>query len=347
MPNVLARPGGGEAATRYRPTPGSRARYTQRRRRFVRASDGVSLAVTGHGPAISGSPAVVFVHGLCLSQAVWAHQIRLLSNCYNGAVWPVAYDNRGHGWSGRAPGASYRPDQLADDLAQVLQALDLNGSLVLVGHSLGGMAILSYMGRPAWARPVEPDGLVLVATAAGRIAERGLGRLLAAPGIGSLCRIGEYLPERALRAAASPVCAAVGRWAGCAPYQQATMAGVVASAIKTTPVATALGFLPSLRTFDAYRVLGQIRARTVIINGDGDLLAPAEHSRELAAGIPGAELVSLPGVGHMVPQQAPQVIHRAIRSTLDSAGASAPAACCADGDRDSDIAVAGRTYAGI
>ena len=44
---------------------------------------------------------------------------------------------------------------------------------------MGGMTALAYLGRPAEDRPVEPDGLVLVATAAGRLSERGLGRLLA------------------------------------------------------------------------------------------------------------------------------------------------------------------------
>ncbi|EUA17273.1 putative alpha/beta hydrolase [Mycobacterium xenopi 3993] len=44
-----------------------------------------------------------------------------------------------------------------------------------MGHSLGGMTALAYLGRPACDRPVEPKGLVLVATAAGRLAERGWG----------------------------------------------------------------------------------------------------------------------------------------------------------------------------
>ena len=76
---------------------------------------------------------------------------------------------------------TYRIDQLADDLAQVLIALDVTGPLTLVGHSLGGMTALAYLGRPAAQRRVEPHGLVLVATAAGKLAERGLARLLATP----------------------------------------------------------------------------------------------------------------------------------------------------------------------
>ena len=38
-----------------------------------------------------------------------------------------------------------------------------------VGHSLGAMVVLAYLARRASARPVDPDGLVLVASAAGRL----------------------------------------------------------------------------------------------------------------------------------------------------------------------------------
>ena len=80
-----------------------------------------------------------------------------------------------------APTSTYVVEQLAADLADVLAALDVTGPLTLVGHSMGGMVALAYLGRPPADRPVEPHGVVLVATAAGRLAERGVARLLATP----------------------------------------------------------------------------------------------------------------------------------------------------------------------
>jgi pimeloyl-ACP methyl ester carboxylesterase len=295
------------------------AKTTRRGHQIVLACDGVRLAVTDSRPTRPAAATVVFCHGWCLSQASWGHQIRSLERCYGEDVRVIAFDHRGHGQSAPGPALSYRPEQLADDLAQVLATLDVRGPLLLVGHSLGAMVLLAYLARPALDRPIDPDGLVLVATAAGQIAQRGLGRLLATPGIETLCRAGEHAPQRALRAVAAPVCAALSRRIGCGPSQRATVASVVAAAVTTTPLATALGFVTGLRSFDAYRVLSTIQARTIIITGEADVITPPEHSRDLAAGIAGAELISLPGVGHMVPQQAPDVITGAIASLINTA----------------------------
>ena len=45
-------------------------------------------------------------------------------------------------------------------------------------------------------------------------------------------------------------------------------------------------------------------------------MTPAIHARDLAAGIPGAEHVHVPGAGHMLPQEAAAVVHQAIRRVI-------------------------------
>src|SRR6202167_2956197 len=127
---------------------------------LVRTSDGVRLAVCDTGPR-TAEHTVVFLHGLCLNHTSWERQITYLLGRYGRSVRVISYDHRGHGRSAAAPINSYRIDQLADDLTQVLTALDVTGSLTLVGHSMGAMTALAYMGRPAAERSVEPDGLVL------------------------------------------------------------------------------------------------------------------------------------------------------------------------------------------
>jgi pimeloyl-ACP methyl ester carboxylesterase len=280
---------------------------------LVRTSDGVSLAVYDTGPR-SAEHTVVFLHGLCLNQTSWNPQITYLRRRYGRSVRIISYDHRGHGRSAAAPMNTYRIDQLADDLAQVLTALDVTGPLTLVGHSMGGMTALAYLGRPAAKRPIEPDGLVLVATAAGKLAERGLARLLATPAPAALVGVIEHTPARALSALTGPVCATLSRWHG--RGRSATVAATVVAALTTTPMATAVGFLPSLRAYNQFPTLASIHARTVVISGGADPLTPSSHAADLTAGIRGAEHVHVPYAGHMLPQEAPHKINDAIRRTI-------------------------------
>jgi pimeloyl-ACP methyl ester carboxylesterase len=273
----------------------------------VMTDDGVLLAVHDCGPQ-TAQHTVVFLHGFCLTGASWAGQIAYLSRRYGSSVRVISYDHRGHGRSGPAPMSTYRIERLADDLAQVLAAAEVGGQVTLVGHSMGGMTALAYLGRHG--RPVEPRGLVLVATAAGKVAERGLGRLLATPVTAALPGLIERTPDRVLRAMVGPVCAMLERWRSGA--HSATLAAAALTALTTTPAPTAVGFLPSLRAYDQYAALAEIRARTVVVSGGMDPLIPPVHGRDLAAGIQGARHVHLPGAGHMLPQSAPYVLHDAI-----------------------------------
>jgi pimeloyl-ACP methyl ester carboxylesterase len=279
----------------------------------VRTSDGVSLAVCDTGPR-TAEHTVVFLHGLCLNQTSWERQITYLLRRYGRSVRVISYDHRGHGRSAAAPMNTYRIDQLADDLAQLLTALDVTGPLTLVGHSMGGMTALAYLARPVAARPVEPHGLILVATAAGKLATRGLARLLATPAPAALVGLIEHTPPYALHALVWPVRATLDRWRG--HGRSATLAAVTAAALTTTAVPTAVGFLPSLRAYNQYATLASIRARTVVISGGADPLTPPSHAADMSAGIRGAEHVHVPYAGHMLPQRVPHVINDAIRRTI-------------------------------
>jgi pimeloyl-ACP methyl ester carboxylesterase len=277
----------------------------------VATDDGVLLAVHDRGPQ-TAQRTVVFLHGLCLTRASWAGQIDYLSRRYGSSVRLISYDHRGHGCSGPAPMNTYRVERLAEDLAQVLTAAQVSGQVTLVGHSMGGMTALAYCGRGD--RPVEPDGLVLVAAAAGKLTECGLGRLLATPVTGALSGLVEHTPDHVLRAMVGPVCATLRRWRP--GTQSARLAAVAVTALTSTPVPTAVGFLHSLRAYDQYAALAQIRARTVVVSGGMDPLIPPVHGRDLSVGIRGAHHVHLPEAGHMLPQQAPYVLYDAIRRAM-------------------------------
>ena len=91
---------------------------------------------------------VVFVHGYTLSMASWTFQRRTLAaalataNGHRPDARLVFYDQRGHGGSGRGTPERSTIEQLASDLAVVLESRVPRGPVVLVGHSMGGMTIM-------------------------------------------------------------------------------------------------------------------------------------------------------------------------------------------------------------
>ncbi|MDT5208931.1 MAG: hypothetical protein QOF67_1346 [Mycobacterium sp.] len=290
--------------------------------RTVTVRDGVRLAVRDQGP-IDAEATVVFLHGLCLEMGSWAGQIRDLTRHWGDRIRIVSYDHRGHGRSDTAPTSTYVVEQLAADLADVLAALDVTGPLTLVGHSMGGMVALAYLGRPPADRPAEPHGVVLVATAAGRLAQHGVARLLASPATDVLCKFATRAPQRAVRLLTKPVRAAMALQVG--DDARATLATLFDTAMAAASLTTAVGFLSSLRSYDQFSTLASIRARTTIISGGLDLLTPPAHSREMAAAIPGATHVHIPTAGHMLPHEASHRVTDAISRTIATDTGTDPA----------------------
>lgn len=92
-------------------------------------------------------PVVTFSHGWPLSSDAWDGQMLFLAQ--NGCR-VVAHDRRGHGRSSQAS-AGNDMDTYADDLAAVLDALDLR-DITLVGHSTGGGEVVRYLARHGNAR---------------------------------------------------------------------------------------------------------------------------------------------------------------------------------------------------
>jgi non-heme chloroperoxidase len=87
-------------------------------------------------------PAVVFSHGWPLQGDAWEDQMIFLAD---KGYRVIAHDRRGHGLSSQ-PWAGNDMDTYADDLAELLDALDVKDAM-LVGHSTGGGEVARYIGR--------------------------------------------------------------------------------------------------------------------------------------------------------------------------------------------------------
>jgi pimeloyl-ACP methyl ester carboxylesterase len=105
---------------------------------FIERKDGTALFYRDWG---AGQP-IVFVAGAGVPSAMWAYQMVPLAQA---GFRCVAFDRRGHGRSSD-PGRGYDFDTLADDLAAVIETLDLRG-VMLVGHSMGCGEIVRYLTR--------------------------------------------------------------------------------------------------------------------------------------------------------------------------------------------------------
>ncbi|MEU9473095.1 alpha/beta hydrolase [Streptomyces avermitilis] len=101
-------------------------------------SDGTDIFYKDWG---AGQP-VVFSHGWPLNADAWDVQLRLVAD---HGFRAVAHDRRGHGRSGQ-PWQGNHMDQYADDLAELIEKLDLTDA-ILVGHSTGGGEVARYIGR--------------------------------------------------------------------------------------------------------------------------------------------------------------------------------------------------------
>src|SRR5215470_2147274 len=121
---------------------------------YVETRDGQQLFYKDWG---SGAP-VVFLAAWALPSEMWDYQMVPLSE---QGLRCVAYDRRGHGRSSHA-GGGYDYDTLADDLAMVLDALDLR-DVTLVGMSMAGGEMVRYLTRHGAGRIAR---LVFIATAA-------------------------------------------------------------------------------------------------------------------------------------------------------------------------------------
>lgn len=105
---------------------------------YIETRDGTQLFYRDWG---TGAP-LVFLSGWALTSECWAYQMAPLSE---SGLRCIAYDRRGHGRSSD-PGRGFDYDTLADDLAAVLDALDLQ-NVTLVAHSMAGGEAVRYLSK--------------------------------------------------------------------------------------------------------------------------------------------------------------------------------------------------------
>lgn len=274
----------------------------------MRTEDGASLETLLAGPA--GGPPVVLSHCWTGAMDVWAPVARRLVRMGHRVV---LYDQRGHGKSTFGNGLD-DVRRLGDDLAQVLAALDLR-DVILVGHSMGGMTVQAYVGAHPDDAVERVSGVVLVATAA-RTLGRALPAFVAETAMGDvwLARVKETRLGHAM----------VRRSLGRRSVDE--HAELVHDLLHATPPASRVACLLAMASMDLRAGLANAHVPATVLVGSRDRLTPPRLARQLAGTWPGASMKLLPGVGHMLPIEAPDEIVEAVARIVAGAAEESSAA---------------------
>ena len=235
------------------------------------------------GHRTTGGLTLVLIHGAGGSRLHWPAALRRLPGA---SVYAI--DLPGHGRSA-GPGC----DSIAGYVAAVIGLLDATETAraVWVGHSMGG----AIAQMAALRHPARVAGLVLIGTSA-HLA--GATELLASAA---------YDFENAVEALARRA------WADDAPP---ALVQLSRQAIAQLPPAVLHGDLLACRAFDLRAQLGDIEAPALVIAGTADRLTPHIHSVQLAQGLPHARLVSVPGAGHMIALEHPDLVADAVNDWI-------------------------------
>ncbi len=292
----------------------------------VVANDGVPLHVEIDEPdpdaARADNPTVVFSHGYTLSLRSWVLQRRALAEAgYRVVLW----DQRSHGQSEKATADSCTIDQLGQDLHRVIEEAAPDGRLVLIGHSMGGMTIMSLAHQFPEVIRERVIAAAFVATSAGgqHMVTLGfgqfVGRLLGRLGPRFLSRLGtrQEWVNSVRRLGRDVEDLIVDHYSFASPVSQSTIR-YTGDMIFGTPLSVMADFLPSINLHDKREALEQFHGiETLVVNGMQDLLTPPSHSEAIVRLVPGAEHLVVEDAGHIIMLEHPEVVSEQLLELIE------------------------------
>jgi pimeloyl-ACP methyl ester carboxylesterase len=258
---------------------------------WIDRPDGTRIRTVVAGDA--DAPTVVLSHGYSVSMREWNVVQGLLLDL---GMRVLAFDWRGHGRT--TIGADgIMPEAIAGDHVAILEHHDVHDA-VFVGHSTGGyLAIAAILEQPAFAQRLR--GLVLFASLAGEAAKDNPQNAAQIP----LIRSGVMERIAATDTLGFPFGASL---YGDDPSPAAIR--VFLDEFVANDHRLLVPLLERLATTGWYERLGEIDVPTVVVCGEEDHTTPRWHSEAMGRDIPGARNVWVPGAGHMLNWEAPDVL---------------------------------------
>ncbi|MFI1409954.1 alpha/beta fold hydrolase [Streptomyces sp. NPDC020707] len=274
------------------------------------SADGARLHVEVHGAVDDPAAlAVVLAHGWTCSTAFWAAQIRDLAADHR----VIVYDQRGHGRSPASPACS--TDGLADDLEAVLAATLAPGEkAVLVGHSMGGMTLIAASERAGF-REHAAAVLLCSTGSSGLVAESLV--LPMRPGRSRTWLTKRILGSRAPLGPVTPLARRILKYGTMGPGSAPVMVEACARIVHACPRQVRYSWSKVLDLLDLDHAVRELHVPTAVVVGTADRLTPPVHARSLVAALPNCVgSTELPGIGHMTPIEAPDLVTARIRELV-------------------------------
>ncbi len=261
------------------------------------------LAVKGHATFVATAgpdpraarEAVVLIHGAGMAASIWAGQLQALASADRAVLAPTLPGHGRPGTSQASEGAL--PPNIethADWIADLLDASGLERA-VLVGHSMGSLIAVETARR----HPERVAAMGLVATAL-------------------RMRVHPALLEAA-RATPARAAAQILAWGFGARQAERPPALALVNVGRQMLLASAAGVLATdLAACDAWTAgdLSAIACPTLVLVADGDRMTPPKAGRAMAAALPSARVVEVPGAGHMTMVERPRAVTAVLRAWL-------------------------------
>jgi pimeloyl-ACP methyl ester carboxylesterase len=287
----------------------------------VVADDGVRLHVEVsdfHDAPVT----VVLCHGYGLSSATWCFQRAVLAT----RARVVAWDLRGHGSSEYGEPGSGSIDQMGRDLFQVIEQIVPEGPVVLVGHSMGGMAIMALADQYPELFGDRVIGVALLATSAGPVNPS-----LGLPAGGAALHLAAHWVSERMSPDLIPFLNLVRRLPG---YRRTArslarrfafasnvsrgVVDLVVDLLEATSPHVARDVFGQFRPHDKRAALAVLRrVTTLVMVGAKDVITPSRDSAAIASAVPGADLVIIPDCGHALILERPATVTEWLLTLVD------------------------------
>lgn len=244
-------------------------------------------------------PPLLLVHGFPLDHTMWVGQIDELADKHR----VIAPDLRGFG-SSTVTAGTVTMEQMADDLACLLDALEIRDPVTFCGLSMGGYVAWQFFRRhrAKLARLILCDTRAQADTDQAAALRRETAERVLAEGPGF---VADAMIDKLF-----------------APTTHSDHPGRIQATrdtiLSTAPDGIAAAARGMAQRPDMTRLLPEIDVPTLVLCGRHDAISTVDEMRQIAAAIPAARFVEISAAGHMAPLENPAEVNQAIRLFLDA-----------------------------